>query len=83
MWTWVAKNRAEGDRILSEILVPLLNRDRDVRCKAPSVAVEYGWKVLSRDADAGCQRVYLWPLGDELRQIELMANEVTPRIELR
>ena len=37
--------------------------------------------LLSRYAGAGCQRVYLWPLGDERRQIELMASEVIPRIE--
>ena len=29
MWTWVAEDRAEGDRVLDEILAPLLNRDRD------------------------------------------------------
>ena len=37
-------------------------------------------ELLSRFADAGCQRVYLWPLGDEARQIELAASEVRPRI---
>jgi hypothetical protein len=36
---------------------------------------------MSRYAEAGCQRVYLWPLGDERRQIELVAAEVAPRIE--
>jgi alkanesulfonate monooxygenase SsuD/methylene tetrahydromethanopterin reductase-like flavin-dependent oxidoreductase (luciferase family) len=84
MWTWIAKNRAEADRVLDEILAPLLNRDRDALrgqlCVGPP---EHCAALLSRYAHAGCQRVYLWPLGDERRQIELMANEVTPQIELR
>jgi hypothetical protein len=35
--------------------------------------------MLSRYAEAGCQRVYLWPLGDEARQLELAA-EIACRI---
>ena len=84
MWTWVTKDRAEGDRMLGEVLAPLLNRDRDELreqlCVGPA---EHCAEVLSRYARAGCECVYVWPLGDERRQIELMANEVLPRIELR
>jgi alkanesulfonate monooxygenase SsuD/methylene tetrahydromethanopterin reductase-like flavin-dependent oxidoreductase (luciferase family) len=46
-------------------------------------AAEHCAALLSRYAEAGCQRIYLWPLGDEQRQIELVASEVAPRIELR
>ena len=53
-----------------------LNRDRPIGCRLDCTA------LLSRYAEAGCQRVYLWPLGDEQRQIELVASEVAPRIEL-
>jgi hypothetical protein len=41
---------------------------------------EHCAELLSRYADAGCQRVYLWPLGDEPRQLKLAAAEVAPRI---
>jgi hypothetical protein len=58
---------------------PVLNRDpdelRDHLCIGPA---EHCAAVLSRYAEAGCQRVYLWPLGDERRQIELVASEVVP-----
>jgi hypothetical protein len=37
-------------------------------------------EVLSRYADAGYERVYLWPLNDEPRQIELAATAVLPAI---
>jgi alkanesulfonate monooxygenase SsuD/methylene tetrahydromethanopterin reductase-like flavin-dependent oxidoreductase (luciferase family) len=84
MWTWVAEDRAEGDRVLGDVLAPLLNRDPDeLRSQLCIGPAEHCAALLSRYAEAGCQRVYLWPLGDERRQIELVANEVTPRIELR
>ena len=84
MWTWVSNDRAEGDRVLAEVLAPLLGRDpdelRDQVCVGPA---EHCALLLSRYAAAGCQRVYLWPLGDERRQIELVASEVAPLIESR
>lgn len=82
MWTWVAKNRAESDRVLNDVLAPVLNRDFDeLRGRLCIGPAEHCAALLSDYAAAGCQRVYLWPLGDERRQIELVANEVAPRIE--
>ena len=81
MWTWVSKDRAEGDRVLADVLGPLLNRDPDeLRGQLCVGPVEHCTEVLSRYAEAGCQRVYLWPLGDEPRQLELVAGEVLPKI---
>jgi alkanesulfonate monooxygenase SsuD/methylene tetrahydromethanopterin reductase-like flavin-dependent oxidoreductase (luciferase family) len=83
MWTWVTETRAERDRVLGEVLAPVLNRDRDelrgLVCVGPA---EQCAALLSRYAAAGCERVYVWPLGNEPRQIELVASEVAPRIEL-
>jgi alkanesulfonate monooxygenase SsuD/methylene tetrahydromethanopterin reductase-like flavin-dependent oxidoreductase (luciferase family) len=82
MWTWVAKDRAEGERVLSDVLAPFLKRDPDeLRGQLCIGPAEHCAGVLSDYAAAGCQRVYLWPLGDERRQIELVASEVAPRIE--
>jgi alkanesulfonate monooxygenase SsuD/methylene tetrahydromethanopterin reductase-like flavin-dependent oxidoreductase (luciferase family) len=82
MWTWVTDDRAERDRVLGEVLAPLLGRDpgelRGQVCVGPA---EHCAHLLSRYAAAGCRRVYLWPLGDERRQIELVADEVAPLIE--
>jgi alkanesulfonate monooxygenase SsuD/methylene tetrahydromethanopterin reductase-like flavin-dependent oxidoreductase (luciferase family) len=81
MWTWVTRERAEGDRVLADVLAPLLNRDPDELggqvCIGPA---EHCAELLSRYAQAGCQRVYLWPLGEEQRQLELFAGEVAPMI---
>ena len=51
---------------------------RDRLCIGPA---EKCAELLSRYAEAGCERVYLWPLGDEPRQIELAATAVLPAVE--
>lgn len=82
MWTWVTADRAESDRIVGDVLAPLLKRDPDdLRGRLCIGPAEDCAALLSEYAAAGCQRVYLWPLGDEQRQIELVASEVAPRIE--
>ena len=81
MWTWVAKDRAEGDRVVSEVLAPILGREpRDLRAQVCIGTPEHCGEVLHRYAQAGCDRVYLWPLGDERRQLELVASDVAPPI---
>ncbi len=68
MWTYVCD---DPDRVLRDVLGPLVGRDpeelRDRVCIGPP---EHCADLLSRYAAAGCQRVYLWPLGDEQRQLE-------------
>jgi alkanesulfonate monooxygenase SsuD/methylene tetrahydromethanopterin reductase-like flavin-dependent oxidoreductase (luciferase family) len=81
MWTWVSKDRAEGDRVLAEVLAPILRRDPDdLRGQVCVGPAEHCAELLARYAEAGCQRVYLWPLGDEVRQLELVAGTVAPRL---
>ena len=81
MWTWVTNDRAERDRVLANVLAPLLNRDpEELRGRLCVGSVEHCAEVLSRYAEAGCDRVYLWPLGEEQRQLELVASEVAPLI---
>lgn len=81
MWTWVSNDRTERDRVLEELLAPMLNRDPAVLgeqlCVGPA---EHCAELLTRYAQAGCQRVYLWPLGDEQQQLELVASDVVPLI---
>jgi alkanesulfonate monooxygenase SsuD/methylene tetrahydromethanopterin reductase-like flavin-dependent oxidoreductase (luciferase family) len=81
MWTWVSNDRADCDRVLADVLAPLLNRDPDeLRGQVCIGPAEHCAELLSRFAEAGCQRVYLWPLGEEQRQLELVASEVAPLI---
>jgi alkanesulfonate monooxygenase SsuD/methylene tetrahydromethanopterin reductase-like flavin-dependent oxidoreductase (luciferase family) len=81
MWTWISEDSREADRVLREVLAPMLKRDpdslRDQLCIGPAAKCA---ELLSRYADAGCERVHLWPLGDEPRQIELAATAVLPSV---
>jgi alkanesulfonate monooxygenase SsuD/methylene tetrahydromethanopterin reductase-like flavin-dependent oxidoreductase (luciferase family) len=75
MWSWISKDRAEADRMVADVLAPLLRRDpdqlREQVCVGPA---GHCAELLARYAEAGCDRVYLWPLGDEPRQLELAAG---------
>ena len=75
MWTWVARDRAEGDRVLADVLAPILRRDPDeLRAQVCVGPAGHCAELLARYAEAGCDRVFVWPLGDEARQIELIAD---------
>ena len=81
MWTWVTEDARDAERMLRDVLAPLLKRDpdvlRDQLCVGPA---ERCAELLARFAEAGCERVHLWPLGDEPRQIELAASRVLPAV---
>jgi alkanesulfonate monooxygenase SsuD/methylene tetrahydromethanopterin reductase-like flavin-dependent oxidoreductase (luciferase family) len=82
MWTWITDDARDADRVLRDVLAPLLRRDPnalgDKLCIGPA---EQCAELLSRYARAGCDRVYLWPLGDEPRQTELAATAVLPAVQ--
>jgi alkanesulfonate monooxygenase SsuD/methylene tetrahydromethanopterin reductase-like flavin-dependent oxidoreductase (luciferase family) len=82
MWTWITEDRSEADRVVEELLSPLLKREPgELREQLCVGAPEECAALLSRYARAGCQRVHLWPLGEEPRQVELAAMRVAPLIE--
>ena len=81
MWTWITADTRDADRILRDILGPLLRRDPDVlRDQLCVGSPAHCAELLSRYAEAGCERVHLWPLRDEPRQIGLAATEVLPHL---
>jgi alkanesulfonate monooxygenase SsuD/methylene tetrahydromethanopterin reductase-like flavin-dependent oxidoreductase (luciferase family) len=84
MWTWVSRDRAEGDRVLADVLAPVLRRDPDeLRAQVCVGPADHCAELLSHYAQAGCELVYLWPLGDEPRQLELVAGAVAPQLRRR
>ncbi len=81
MWTWVSRDGAHSERVLRDVLGPLLNRDpAELAGRVCVGPAEHCAELLSRYAAAGCACVYLWPLGDEQQQLELIASEVAPLI---
>ena len=81
MWTWITDKRSDAERVLTEIVGPLVRRDpaelRGRICVGPADECA---ELLSRYARAGCERIHFWPVGDERRQVELIAGEVMPRV---
>jgi alkanesulfonate monooxygenase SsuD/methylene tetrahydromethanopterin reductase-like flavin-dependent oxidoreductase (luciferase family) len=81
MWTWITDSEADAERMRSEVLAPFLGRDpADLRDRLCVGSASMCAELLSRYAEAGCRRVHVWPLGDEARQLDLLASAVLPRV---
>ena len=81
MWTWITDKRSDAERVLSEVVGPLVNKDpAELRGRICVGSVHECAELLSRYGRAGCQRVHFWPVGDERRQVELIAGQVMPQV---
>jgi alkanesulfonate monooxygenase SsuD/methylene tetrahydromethanopterin reductase-like flavin-dependent oxidoreductase (luciferase family) len=78
MWTWITESRTEADRMLEELASRLRREPDELRGQVCVGSADHCTELLSRYRDAGCERVYFWPLGDEPRQIELIAAAARP-----
>lgn len=81
MWTHITAKRSDAQRVLSEIISPLVGRNpAELGDRICIGGTQECAELLARYAHAGCQAVHFWPVGDERRQIELIASEVMPRV---
>jgi alkanesulfonate monooxygenase SsuD/methylene tetrahydromethanopterin reductase-like flavin-dependent oxidoreductase (luciferase family) len=81
MWCYITDERSDEDRIFRERLVPAVNRPEEVlRDRLPIGPPERFAEKLAAFADAGVQRVLIWPVADECRQLELFAERVLPLV---
>jgi alkanesulfonate monooxygenase SsuD/methylene tetrahydromethanopterin reductase-like flavin-dependent oxidoreductase (luciferase family) len=81
MWTWITDKRSDAERVLSQVVGPLVKKDpAELRGRICVGSVHECAELLSRYARAGCQRVHFWPVGDERRQVELIAGQVMPQV---
>ena len=74
MWTWITDSRAEADRVLDGLASRLRREPDELREQVCVGSAGHCTELLTRFRDAGCGRVYFWPLGGEPRQIELIAE---------
>jgi alkanesulfonate monooxygenase SsuD/methylene tetrahydromethanopterin reductase-like flavin-dependent oxidoreductase (luciferase family) len=82
MFMYVTKDTAETERILAETLTELLNRPIDqlrerLLVGSPEVCAE---KLATYKA-AGVQRVFIWPIKDEIEQLRIFKHKVTPLVD--
>jgi alkanesulfonate monooxygenase SsuD/methylene tetrahydromethanopterin reductase-like flavin-dependent oxidoreductase (luciferase family) len=81
MWFYVTDDRDEADQVMRERLVPAIHRpEEDLRARLPIGPAELFAEKLSAFARAGVQRVYLWPVADEIRQLERFWEAVAPAV---
>jgi alkanesulfonate monooxygenase SsuD/methylene tetrahydromethanopterin reductase-like flavin-dependent oxidoreductase (luciferase family) len=82
MWLWITEEPAEAERMLADVLGPAVKRDADyLRDRVCVGSATQCVDLLGRYAEEGLGRVFLWPLGDEARQLELVAENVMPALK--
>lgn len=81
-WFHLADDQVAADRVLRERLAPVVHRPEDVlRARCGIGSVDSVVDKLAAFRDAGAQRVLLWPVGDELAQLERFHAEVWPQLD--
>ena len=78
MWLYVTDSPSEAERMLSDVLAPMLNRPVEAlrELALPIGPPELCAERMSDYRDAGAERIFLWPLADELEQLERFRTEV-------
>jgi alkanesulfonate monooxygenase SsuD/methylene tetrahydromethanopterin reductase-like flavin-dependent oxidoreductase (luciferase family) len=81
MWLYVCETHRDADRML-DVLATVLNRPiealRDLAL--PIGPAEQCAERISAFQDAGAQRIFVWPLADELHQLERFRQDVVPLV---
>lgn len=81
MFFYVTEERAAAERILRDVLSPTLKRpEGDLRQRLLVGPAEGCAQKLAAYRAAGAQRVYLWPVDDELRQLAAFQKRVAPLV---
>jgi len=82
VWLHVTEDRAAADRFLADVLAPMLNRPVEAlrSLHLPIGPAELCAERLTAFSNAGVQRVFVWPLTDPLRQLELFRERVVPLV---
>ncbi len=82
MWLYITEEERDAERMLNEVLAPALNRPvAELRERLPIGSAQNCAEKLAAYHNIGVQRVYLWPLADELEQIKIFMGQVVPLID--
>ncbi len=79
-WLYITDDRGSAERMLTDVLAPMLNRPVEAlrALSLPIGPAEVCAERLAGFAQAGAQRLFLWPLRDEVTQLELFRERVAP-----
>ena len=78
-WLYITEDKGEAERMLSDVLAPMLHRPAEALRSAPLLIgpAEVCAERLAAFVDAGARRIFVWPLGDEVVQLELFRERVS------
>jgi alkanesulfonate monooxygenase SsuD/methylene tetrahydromethanopterin reductase-like flavin-dependent oxidoreductase (luciferase family) len=80
MWFHVDERRASS--VLEGVLSPAVHRPvEELRERLPFGSADAVATKLNAFRQAGVQRVFLWPVADELEQLRRFASEVIPLLD--
>jgi alkanesulfonate monooxygenase SsuD/methylene tetrahydromethanopterin reductase-like flavin-dependent oxidoreductase (luciferase family) len=82
MWLYVSEARQDAERMLAEVLAPMLNRPVEAlrELALPIGSAEQCAQRISAYQEAGAERIFVWPLADELHQLERFREDVVPLV---
>jgi alkanesulfonate monooxygenase SsuD/methylene tetrahydromethanopterin reductase-like flavin-dependent oxidoreductase (luciferase family) len=79
MWFYITEDRSKADQIVREVLSPTLNRpENELRNRLPIGPAKECAEKLAAYREAGAQRIFLWPIADDLEQLALFQERVAP-----
>jgi probable F420-dependent oxidoreductase len=81
MFSYITEERAKSERIIREVLSPTLNRpEEELRGRLLVGPAEECAQKLAAYRAAGANRIFLWPVKDELRQLATFQERVAPLV---
>jgi alkanesulfonate monooxygenase SsuD/methylene tetrahydromethanopterin reductase-like flavin-dependent oxidoreductase (luciferase family) len=81
MWFYITEDSAETDHVFRSRVMPTVHRPEEVlRERLPIGSAGAFADRLAAFKEAGLQRVLLWPVADEARQLELFQDKVAPAL---
>lgn len=81
MWLYVTRTQREADRLLHDVLGPVLRRSADeLAAQLPIGPPEHCTELLRAYAAAGARQVLLWPVRDPIDQLHRFDALVRPYV---
>ena len=79
---FASADRGGAERTIADVLAPMLNRSAESlrSLPLPIGPAEVCAERLTAFARAGARRIFVWPLVDEVRQLELFWDRVVPLV---
>ncbi|MGH7886604.1 MAG: LLM class flavin-dependent oxidoreductase, partial [Candidatus Binatia bacterium] len=82
MFMYITDDESKAERVLSETLVALVKRPvEELRARLLIGSPQACAEKLAAYKAAGVQRVFIWPVADELDQLSIFQQAVTPLVD--